>query len=194
MLKQSKAGGGGVLPANHMPRGEKTLKVVLCHQLLPLCLASCSLPWGPAVTMGWLCLGFLDLLWFCGRFLFLASPVFFFCTCLMWAERERRGKKKKRLCKQHKPSQKLLSGCGLSAPGQLSLLPCLLEESSSHQKCCFGLCDQTQTHVHLLRLHHPQQGSQVTQCCPCCQESGRDAVPRDPGRPCLVGVMPNPSF
>lgn len=92
MLKQSKAGGGGVLPANHTPRGEKTLKVVLCHQLLPLCLASCSLPWGLAVAMGWLCLGFLDLLWFCGRFLFLASPVFFFCTCLMWEEKKKKKK------------------------------------------------------------------------------------------------------
>lgn len=112
----------------------------------------------------------------------------------------REKKKKKRLCKQHKPSQKLLSGCGLSAPGQLSLLPWLLEESSSHQKCCFGLCDQTQTHVHLLRLHHPCQGSQVTQCWPCSLEGRpgkwqrRDAVPQDAGRPCLVGVMPNPSF
>lgn len=99
-------------------------------------------------------------------------------------EREKEEKKKKkRLCKQHKPSQKLLSGCGLCAPGQLSLLPCLLEESSSHQKCCFGLCDQTQTHIYLLRLHHPQQGSQVTQCCPCCLE-GR---PREWQRCCASG-------
>lgn len=52
MLKQSKAGRGGVLPANHMPWGEKTLKAVLCHQLLPRRLASCNLPWGPAVAMG----------------------------------------------------------------------------------------------------------------------------------------------